>query len=128
MYGLLVYGFYGLWIKTDNTAYQALVLVWLGCGNNVKAKFEQVVEENKTKTLKKEISELNKQIKTLNLDLKSALKDKKDINNDFEKKLRILEDKNKNLVHFKMSKEGEEKGLKVKLKNANKRLKAVTEN
>ena len=25
--------FYGLLIKTDNTAYQALVLVWLGCGN-----------------------------------------------------------------------------------------------
>ena len=23
----------GLWIKTKNTAYQALVLVWLGCGN-----------------------------------------------------------------------------------------------
>ena len=32
MYGLVC----GLWfvvvVKTDNTAYQALVLVWLGCG------------------------------------------------------------------------------------------------
>ena len=39
MYGLsgfmvfMVLWFMVLWIKTDNTAYQALVLVWLGCGN-----------------------------------------------------------------------------------------------
>ena len=25
----------GLWIKTDNTAYQALVLVWLWCGKTM---------------------------------------------------------------------------------------------
>ena len=37
MYGLLVLWFMVmvLWIKTDNTAYQALVLVWLWCGNNI---------------------------------------------------------------------------------------------
>ena len=35
MYGLsgLLLVIVGLWIKTDNTAYQALVLVWLWCGN-----------------------------------------------------------------------------------------------
>ena len=35
MYGL-VSGSGWLWIKTDNTAYQALVLVWLWCGNKKK--------------------------------------------------------------------------------------------
>ena len=33
MYGLVGYGFM---VKTDNTAYQALVLVWLGCGKTIK--------------------------------------------------------------------------------------------
>ena len=38
MYGLsgLLLVIVGLWIKTDNTAYQALVLVWLWCGNTGK--------------------------------------------------------------------------------------------
>ena len=34
MYGLVFLD--GLLIKTDNTAYQALVLVWLWCGKNEK--------------------------------------------------------------------------------------------
>ena len=28
------YGFMVFMVKTDNTAYQAMVLFWLGCGNN----------------------------------------------------------------------------------------------
>ena len=39
MYGLVCgYGFLVFLVflvKTDNTAYQALVLVWLGCGNDI---------------------------------------------------------------------------------------------
>ena len=36
MYGLsgCFFGWFSGWIKTDNTAYQALVLIWLWCGKN----------------------------------------------------------------------------------------------
>ena len=61
---------YGFMVKTDNTAYQALVLVWLGCGNSYakiwgETKFQcrvypqswskaMSIEERKKKERKKE--------------------------------------------------------------------------
>ena len=40
-----------LWIKTDNTAYQALVLDWLGCGKIKKACLEQNADYEATKVI-----------------------------------------------------------------------------
>ena len=61
MYGL--YGFYGFMVKIDNTAYQALVLVWLGCGNKrLETKLDTLERENKlcVKAFRSKENELTK--------------------------------------------------------------------
>ena len=88
-------------------------------------KSENVSKENKT--LKKELGELNNQIKALNKDLKAAIKEKRDVAHDFEKKIDILENRNKTLLEYKRTKEAESKDLKVQLKNVNKRAKEISE-
>ena len=70
---------------------------------------------------------MTNQIKTSSKDLKTALKDKRDISNDFEKKIRAFEMKNKTLIEYKILKEAEGKDLKLKLKSVKKKLKSVTE-
>ena len=73
------------------------------------------------------MSDLNKEIKVSKIDLKAAMKDKKDTSHNYEKKISELEVKNSNLMEFKTLKETDEKDLKAKLKNVNKKLKSLTE-
>ena len=90
-----------------------------------KNKTEEINKVNKT--LKREIEELNNQVKTSSRDLKTSEKDKRDTAHNLEKKIGVLETKNKGLLEFKALKEIEEKDLKHKIKTVDKKLKTINE-
>ena len=90
-----------------------------------KTKTEEINKLNKT--LKHEIEELNKQVKTCSRDLKNSEKDKRDLAHNLEKKICVLETKNKDLSEFKVLKEIEEKDFRHKIKTVDKKLKAIDE-
>ena len=89
----------------------------------LQIKHEKVCAENKI--LKSESEDSKKEINKLNIALKTAKKEGKEISHSLNKKTEALEDKVKTLLDFKISKHAEEKELKHKMKQADKKLKLL---
>ena len=91
----------------------------------LQTKHEKVCAENKN--LKYENEDLKKEINNLNIASKSAKKEVKETSHRLGKNIEVLEDKVKSLLDFKIIKEAEEKGLKTKMKKAEKKMKLARE-
>ena len=77
------------------------------------------------KILKVENEDLKKNLNSLNVALKTSRKESKDNTYKLEKKLEQLEEKNQDLLEYKMNKISDEKDLKSKSKKIDKKLKNV---
>ena len=92
---------------------------------NVQIKLEQVFTENKT--LKSENSDLTKDLKISNSALKSSQKETKEAFTKYEKKLKALQLKLKELNDYRIDKAAEEKSVRNKQKKLEKKEKSLKE-
>ena len=91
----------------------------------LQMKHEKVCAE--AKSLKQENENLGKDLKTVNVALKSAKKETKEVSKDTEKNINLLEEQVKHLTEYKIAKATEEKELKTKIKQVDKKLKSLNE-
>ena len=89
----------------------------------LQIKHEKVCAENKI--LKCESEDSKKEINKLNISLKTAKKESKEISHNLSKKTEALDDRVKMLLDYKIAKDGEERDLKRKIKQADKKLKLL---